>query len=108
MRTRHLLNLKNHWQQVVDESVAMGKASHCGRPAQVQPIFLATSLALILTILVVTLTGWVVNVTITQPLRRLSSLTARIAKGYMQARASVMGHEQEDCSCLARHEQYAR
>ncbi len=87
-------NLKNHWQQVVNASVDMGKAVTVVGPAQVQPIFLATSLALVLTILVVTLTGWVVNVTITQPLRRLSSLTARIAKGYMQARASVMGHDE--------------
>ena len=87
-------NLKNHWQKVVDASVTMGKAVTAVGSAQIQPIFLATSLALVLTILVVTLTGWLVNVTITQPLRRLSSLTSRIAKGYMQARASVVGHDE--------------
>ena len=87
-------NLKNDWQQVVDASVAMGKAVTAVGSSQIQPIFVATALALVLTILVVTLTGWIVNVTITQPLRRLASLTARIAKGYRQARATVIGHDE--------------
>jgi methyl-accepting chemotaxis protein len=87
-------NLKNNWQKVVDSTVAMGKAVTAVGTTQIQPIFVATALALVLTILVVTLTGWVVNLTITQPLRRLASLTGRIAKGYRQARALVVGRDE--------------
>jgi methyl-accepting chemotaxis protein len=87
-------NLKNDWQQVVNETVLMGEAVTAVGPSQVQPIFVATALAMVLIILVVTLTGWIVNVTITQPLRRLAALTTRITKGNRQARAQVVGHDE--------------
>ncbi|HEV2581705.1 MAG TPA: methyl-accepting chemotaxis protein, partial [Ktedonobacteraceae bacterium] len=87
-------NLKNDWEQVVSEAVTMGKAVTAVGPSQIQPIFISTALALILIIMVVTLTGWIVNVTITQPLRRLASLTGRIAKGNTQARSTVVGHDE--------------
>src|SRR5260221_654862 len=39
-------------------------------------------------------TGWVMNVTITQPLRRLAALTRRISKGDTSARARTIGHDE--------------
>lgn len=88
------INLRNDWERVVNATVDMGKTVTAVGPSQSQPIFLATALALILTLMVVILTGWVVNVTITQPLRRLSLLTSHIAKGDMQARSTVVGRDE--------------
>ncbi|GAC1566556.1 MAG: hypothetical protein NVS3B14_09870 [Ktedonobacteraceae bacterium] len=88
------LNLKNSWQQVVDSSVAMGKAVTAVGSSQTQPILVATAIALALTILLVITTGWIVNITITQPLRHLDMLTKRIAKGNTNARAKVAGRDE--------------
>ena len=87
-------NLKNSWQQVVDAAVSMGKAITTVGPSQTQPILIATLVAFILTILVVIATGWVMNLTITQPLRHLDVLTKRIAKGNTNARARISSRDE--------------
>ena len=87
-------DLRNNWQQVVDSAVAMGKAVTAVGASQTQPILISTVAAFILTILVVITTGWVVNITITQPLRRLAMLTRRIAKGDTSARARVASSDE--------------
>src|SRR5437764_7290344 len=87
-------NLKNSWQQVVDDAVSMGKAITTVGSSQTQPILIATLVAFILTILVVIATGWVMNLTITQPLRHLDVLTKRIAKGNTNARARISSRDE--------------
>jgi len=87
-------DLKNSWQQVVDAAVTMGKAVTAVGSSQTQPILIATVAAFILTILVVITTGWIVNITITQPLRRLAMLTRRIAKGDTSARSKIVSSDE--------------
>jgi len=87
-------NLNNNWSNVVNATVNMGKAVSAVGPSQTQPILLATAIAFILTLLVLIATGWLVNITITQPLLRLTSLARRIAKGDTRARAKTLGHDE--------------
>ena len=87
-------DLRNSWQQVVDSAVAMGKSVTAVGASQTQPILIATVAAFILTVLVVITTGWVVNITITQPLRRLAMLTRRIAKGDTSARSKIVSSDE--------------
>ncbi|HVB75537.1 MAG TPA: methyl-accepting chemotaxis protein [Ktedonobacteraceae bacterium] len=94
LATNYFTDLKNNWQQVVDTSVSMGKAVTAVGPSQTQPILVATAISLALTILLVIATGWIVNITITQPLRQLDALTKRIAKGNTNARAKVSSRDE--------------
>lgn len=87
-------DLNNNWNDVVTAAVNMGKAVTTVGSAQTQPILIATALAFILTLLVLITTGWLVNITITQPLLRLTSLARRIAKGDTRARAKIQGHDE--------------
>lgn len=87
-------NLKNNWAQVAQAAVDMGKAVTSVGNAQVQPIFVATAGALALIILVIILTGYIVNLTITRPLSQLASLTSRINEGKTEARAVVRGRDE--------------
>ncbi len=87
-------NLRNSWQRVVNITESMGKTVIAVGPSQTQPILIATLIALISIVFVVAATGWVVNGTITQPLRRLASLTKRIATGNTSARASITGRDE--------------
>src|SRR5437763_5242827 len=88
------LDLKNSWQQVVNIAENMGKIVTTVGSAETQPILAFTTIALFCTILVVVSTGYVVNITITKPLRQLASLTKRIARGNTNARANVAGHDE--------------
>ena len=88
------LDLKNSWQQVVNIAENMGKIVTTVGAAETQPILAFTTIALFCTILVVVATGYVVNLTITKPLRQLASLTRRIARGNTNARANVAGHDE--------------
>ncbi len=87
-------NLRNNWQQVVQDAVDMGKAVTTVGAAQVQPIFAVTAAAFFLIILVIIGTGFLVNRTITRPLSQLALLTARIAEGKTDARAPVRGRDE--------------
>src|SRR6266487_4517422 len=64
-------NLKNNWQSVVNIAVDMGKSVTAVGPSQIQPIVISTVISLFCVVLVVLATGYVVNLTITQPLRQL-------------------------------------
>jgi methyl-accepting chemotaxis protein len=87
-------DLKNSWQRVVDDAVVMGKGVTTVGTAETQPIIIFTIIALFCTVMVVVTTGYVVNITITRPLRQLASLTKRIAKGNTNARATVAGYDE--------------
>jgi len=87
-------NLSNQWQRVVDDAVTVGKTVTTVGSSQTQPVLIATVVAIISTIFIVLATGWVVNLTITQPLRRLAALTKRISKGDTSARARLIGRDE--------------
>jgi methyl-accepting chemotaxis protein len=63
-------------------------------PSQTNPIILTTIIALLATFLTVVMIGYIVNLTITRPLRQLTTLTRRIAEGETQARAQTLGHDE--------------
>jgi methyl-accepting chemotaxis protein len=88
------LNLRNKWQDVVNVAEVMGTTVTQIGPAQTQPIITSTALAFFFTILVIITTGYLVNVTITQPLRQLAMLTRRIGKGDTSARAPIRGRDE--------------
>jgi methyl-accepting chemotaxis protein len=88
------LNLKNHWQQVVDAATAMGTAVTQIGPSLTIPLILYTGIAVLLTVLVIALSGLLVNSTIVNPLNRLVDLTKRIARGETRMRADVEGNDE--------------
>jgi methyl-accepting chemotaxis protein len=86
--------LRNSWQRVSDDAVTMGKTVTAIGPSETQPVILSTAIAFIATLFVILSAGYLVNLTITRPLRVLASLTRRIAKGDTTARAKVQGHDE--------------
>jgi methyl-accepting chemotaxis protein len=88
------LQLKNAWQEVVNIAEVMGTTVTQIGPSQTQPILTSTALAFLFTLLVIITTGYLVNVTITQPLRQLALLTRRIGRGDTSARAPIKGHDE--------------
>src|SRR2546423_228191 len=87
-------DLNNGWQRVVDDTAAMGKTVTTVGASDTQPILISTAIAAFFIILMVLATGFVVNLTITQPLRQLASLTRRISKGDTSARARMSGSDE--------------
>jgi len=87
-------SLKNSWQEVSYEAVIMGKAVTSVGPATTSPVIVATVLAILATIMVLFAIGWSLNLTISNPLRMLASLTRRISKGDTLARAKVQGRDE--------------
>ena len=63
-------------------------------PTQTNPFALATLIAFLSTVLVVTVIGYIVYRTITQPLHQLAILTKRIARGETDARAHIIGNDE--------------
>jgi methyl-accepting chemotaxis protein len=88
------LNLELDWQNVVDSAQVIGEVVTNVGPSQTQPIVQTTLIALLLTLLVVITAGFVVNQTITLPLRQLAALTRRIATGDNNARAPIWGRDE--------------
>jgi len=87
-------DLKTSWDQI---STFAGKVSTevaQSGPSQTNPILMVTIVAFLGTMMVVTIIGYIVNLTITRPLRQLATLTRRIAKGETNARA-VIGSQDE-------------
>jgi methyl-accepting chemotaxis protein len=88
------LDLRNSWQQVVNTAVQMGKTVTTVGPSETQPVLISTAIAFIATLFVILTAGYLVNLTITRPLRQLASLTRRIAKGDTSARAKISSHDE--------------
>ena len=87
-------NLRNSWQQVVNTAVDMGKTVTTVGPSETQPVLISTAIAFITTLFVILSAGYLVNLTITRPLRLLASLTRRIAKGDTSARAKITSRDE--------------
>ena len=62
--------------------------------SQTGPLLLGTAVALLVSTAIVITLGYIVNVTITQPLRQLAFLTRRIRQGDTEARAPVTGRDE--------------
>jgi methyl-accepting chemotaxis protein len=88
------LHLKIHWQQVVDTATQMGTAVTQIGPSLINPLLLYTTGALLFTLLVIVVTGFLVNLTIVNPLKALVSLTKRISQGETYARADIRGSDE--------------
>ena len=86
--------LRNSWQLVVDSAVSTGKTVSTVGPSQTQPVLIATIIAVASSVLIVFTIGWLINLTITTPLRRLASLTRRIGRGDTSARAKIVGRDE--------------
>lgn len=88
------LPLKNGWAKVADSAITIGTTVTQVGPSVTQPILAFTAAAFLFTILVIIGTGYIVNVTITQPLRQLALLTRRISRGDTSARAPIRGKDE--------------
>ncbi|MEO8953450.1 MAG: methyl-accepting chemotaxis protein [Ktedonobacteraceae bacterium] len=82
------------WQQVVDIAQTVSDQIVTIGTAQTDPIMIATLAAILGTMIVVVTIGYIVNLTITRPLRQLATLTRRIAKGETSARAILVGRDE--------------
>lgn len=72
----------------ISQSIAQVNAS------QTTTILIGTIFAFFLSTLVVFAIGYLVNLTITRPLRQLAVLTRRISKGETNVRATIGGHDE--------------
>lgn len=88
--------LRKNWQRVVNDAAAMGKTVTTVGPSLVDPILLGTVASILITILAFALSGFIVNLTITTPLRGLVNLTRRIARGDSSARAKITSNDEID------------
>jgi methyl-accepting chemotaxis protein len=61
---------------------------------KIRPTILWTVVAFLFSVLVVFAVSYLINLTITRPLRQLVDLTERITQGETNARAVVMGHDE--------------
>jgi methyl-accepting chemotaxis protein len=87
-------DLRNSWQQVVGDAQSMGEIVTTIGPSQVNPILFGDLIAFLVTTVVVLTIGYVINLTITRPLRQLAVLTRRIARGETNARTRIMGRDE--------------
>ncbi len=87
-------DLKNSWQEITNETAAMGKAVTTIGPSITSPIVVATVIAVLITFILLFLIGWFLNLTISNPLRSLASLTRHISRGDTSARAKVQGRDE--------------
>jgi methyl-accepting chemotaxis protein len=94
LANQQFTNLRNSWQQVVHTAVDMGKTVTTVGPSETQPVLISTAIAFITTLFVILSAGYLVNLTITHPLRLLASLTRRIAKGDTSARAKITSRDE--------------
>ncbi len=88
------LNLKNHWQQVVDSATTMGNLVTTTGPSLINPLIIYTVAAVLFTLLAIAAAGYLVSSTIVNPLNQLAILTRRIANGETAVRAEVRGRDE--------------
>ncbi len=87
-------DLKDGWQEITTETIAMGRAVTNIGPAVTSPILIATVIAVLTIALVLFVIGWGLNTTISNPLRSLASLTRRIIRGDTSVRVQVQGRDE--------------
>ncbi len=88
------LPLKGNLDNLVDLTESISQIVVQINTFKIYPILFWTIAAFFFSILVVFAISYVINLTITRPLRQLVHLTERIAQGDTNARALVMGHDE--------------
>ena len=88
------LPLSINWKHVANVAVTIGTTVTSVGPAQIRPIIGFTLAAIISTLLIIIVAGYLINATITQRLRNLVQLTRRIEGGDTSARASIEGRDE--------------
>jgi methyl-accepting chemotaxis protein len=86
--------LQQAWTTVLSATEKISSTVVQIGPSQINPITLDTVIAFLSTITVVVTIGYVINLTITRPLRQLAMLTLRIARGETDARAQIAGSDE--------------
>ena len=87
-------NLQNNWQRVVDDAAVTAKTVTTVGPSETNPILIGSSAAALGILIMAILIGYMLNITIVGPLRSLSLLTKRIARGDTSARAKMTGRDE--------------
>ncbi|GCE06019.1 methyl-accepting chemotaxis protein [Dictyobacter aurantiacus] len=88
------LDLQKSWQTVLDTATNVGQAVTDLSNSEIVPLQIGTAIAVALILLVIALTAFIINATISRPLRRLAALTNRIARGDMSERANIPGRDE--------------
>ncbi|HLZ63526.1 MAG TPA: methyl-accepting chemotaxis protein [Ktedonosporobacter sp.] len=88
------LPLKGNLDNLVNLTENFSKTVIQVNTAQANPILWGTIMAFLVSTILVFLVVYVVNRTITNPLRQLVSLTTRITKGETNVRATLIGHDE--------------
>jgi methyl-accepting chemotaxis protein len=86
--------LEASWRHIVDLAQTISDQVATVSGSQTDPVIIATVIAVLSTVMVVVTIGYIVNLTITRPLRQLATLTRRIAKGETSARANLIGRDE--------------
>lgn len=88
------------WDKIINITEDISNTVAQVGTSQTGPFFLATLLAFLSTIIIVTAIGYIIYLTIVRPLHQLALLTRRIAKGDTHARATIFG--EDEISLVAR------
>ncbi len=86
--------LEKSWQHVVDLSEAVSGDIASVTSTDINPILWTTVVALLSTIMLIITIGYLINLTITRPLRQLATLTKRISRGDTGARVMITGRDE--------------
>ncbi len=86
--------LEASWHHIVELAQTVGDQVATVAGSQTDPVIIATVVAVLSSIMIVVTIGYIVNLTITRPLRQLATLTRRIAKGETSARANLIGRDE--------------
>src|SRR5450432_844757 len=88
------LPLKGNLDNLVALTESLGQVVAQVNTYQINPILFGTIFAFLFSTLVIFLISYVINLTITRPLRQLVDLTRRIAEGETNARAAIASRDE--------------
>jgi methyl-accepting chemotaxis protein len=86
--------LRENWQHVVDDATTTSSTVTQVSASQTQAVNIATGVAIASILLIVFITALIVNLTITQRLGRLASLTRKFTTGDTSVRADIVGRDE--------------
>lgn len=86
--------VNTNWNQIISDISGISNHVNGVDTNEAQPIIVGTVGAFLLTLIIVTVAGFLVQRSITGPLAELVSLTKRISRGDTHARARVSSHDE--------------
>ncbi len=92
--TAEFLPLTLHWQKVGDNATITEQEVTAVGASQTQAIFIATGIAIASILMIIFLAALIVNLTITQRLGNLASLTRKFTTGDTSVRADIVGRDE--------------